>query len=138
MAAIDRIHGKSGQIKMDPTGVGGVASVLVASLDKWDLDMAKDHVKVTCFGDTNQVYVDGLPDLKGTFGGMYDPVDGLVIFSVIFGTVAPWLDLYPTSLGTTPPKFSGRGLLDGKISVPANGAVTISGAFVAAGPWTHP
>jgi hypothetical protein len=136
MAAIDRIHGKSGKIMMDPTG--GVTTVLVASLDKWDLDMAKDQVKVTCFGDTNQVYVVGLPDLKGTFGGMYDPVDGLVIFQVIFGTVAPTLELYPTSLGTTPPKFAGKGLLDGKISCPANGAVSISGAFVASGPWTHP
>lgn len=138
MAAIDRIHGKSGQIKMDPTGVGGVGAVLVASLDKWDLDMAKDTVKVTCFADTNQVYVSGLPDLKGSFGGQYDPVDGLVIFQVIFGTVAPYLELYPTSVGATPPKFTGRGLLDGKISCPANSSVTISGSFVAAGPWTHP
>jgi hypothetical protein len=138
MAAIDRIHGKSGQIKMDPTGVGGATAVLVASLDKWDLDMSKALVDVTAFQDANHVYVMGLPDIKGTVGGLYDPVDGLVIFSVIFGTVAPYFELYPTSLGTTPPKFSGRGWLDGKISVPANGAVTITGAFAAAGPWTHP
>jgi hypothetical protein len=61
MAAIDRIHGKSGQIKMDPTGVGGATAVLVASLDKWDLDMAKATVDVTAFQDPNHVYVMGLP-----------------------------------------------------------------------------
>lgn len=137
MAAPDRIHGKHGQVKMDPTGVGGPTAVPVASLNKWDLDMAKDHVKVTCFGDTNQVYVDGLPDLKGTYGGFYDPADGLVIFDVIFGTIAPFLELLPDSTKATM-MFSGKGLMDGKITVDSNGGVAISGSFVGAGPWTHP
>jgi hypothetical protein len=137
MAAPDRIHGKNGAVKMDPTGVGGATAVVVASLNKWDLDMAKDHVKVTCFQDTNQVYVDGLPDIKGTFGGDYDPVDGLVIFDVIFGSVKPWLEMIPDMADITK-LFGGKGLLDGKITCDANGAVTISGSFVAAGPWTHP
>src|SRR5580765_86136 len=137
MAATDRIHGKNGAIKMDPTGVGGPTAVIVASLNKWDLDMAKDHVKVTCFQDTNHVYVDGLPDLKGTYGGCYDPADGLVIFDVIGGSVAPYLEMIP-DLGDAVHLFSGRGLMDGKITVDANGAVTIGGSFVANGPWTLP
>jgi hypothetical protein len=135
MAAVDRIHGSHGQVKMDPTGA--TALVVVASLNKWDLDMSKEHVKVTAFGDTNQVYVDGLPDVKGTFGGWYDPVDGLGIFGVVFGTAKPALELYPSSLDTTH-KFAGKGLLDAKISVDSAGAVSVSGAFVAAGPWTFP
>lgn len=137
MAATDRLHGKNGAVKMDPTGVGATAAVQVASLDKWDLDMAKDHVKVTCFGDTNQVYVDGLPDIKGSFGGCYDPADGLGIFDVIFGTIAPYLELIP-DFATTTIMFAGRGLVDGKITVDSKGAITISGTFVASGPWTHP
>jgi hypothetical protein len=137
MAAVDRLHGKNGAVKMDPTGVGGATAVVVASLDKWDLDMAKDHVKVTCFQDANQIYVDGLPDIKGSFGGVYDPVDGLGIFDVIFGTVAPFLELLP-NLATATVKFGGRGLVDGKITVDSKGAITISGSFVASGPWTHP
>ena len=63
MAAEDRLHGSHGAMGMDPTGVGGVTAVTVASINKWDLDLGKDKVKVTCFGDTNQVYVDGLPDI---------------------------------------------------------------------------
>lgn len=137
MAAIDRVHGKTGSVKMDPTGVGGATAAVVASLNKWDLDMAKDQVKVTCFGDTNQVYVVGLPDLKGSFSGLYDPVDGLGIFGVIFGNIAPYLELYPVA-ATIALKFAGKGLLDGKISVDAAGAVTVAGNFVASGPWTHP
>ncbi len=137
MAATDRIHGKNGLVKMDPTGVGGATAVAVASLNKWDLDMAKDHVKVTCFGDTNHVYVDGLPDLKGAYSGFYDPADGLVIFDVIFGDVKPYLELLPDA-GDIAMAFSGKGLMDGKISVDSNGGVAISGSFVGAGPWAHP
>jgi hypothetical protein len=137
MAAPDRLHGKNGAIKMDPTGVGGPTAVLVASLNKWDLDMATDKVKVTCFQDTNQVYVAGLPDIKGTYAGCYDPADGLVIFDVISGNVAPWLEMIP-DLSVPTLMFSGKGLMDGKISVDSNGAITIGGAFVANGPWTLP
>ena len=109
----------------------------MASLNKWDLDMAKDHVKVTCFQDTNHVYVDGLPDIKGSYAGVYDPADGLVIFDVVMGSVAPWLEMVP-NLATPTVMFSGKGLMDGKISVDANGAITIGGSFVANGPWVVP
>ena len=135
MADVDRLHGKGGQVLMDPAG--GSAVVAVASLSKWDADFTTDKVKVTCFGDPNQVYVQGLPDIKGSYGGFYDPADGLVIFDVIFGSVKPTLHLVPDS-ATPLVKFGGRALLDGKISVDANGAITIGGGFVAAGAWVLP
>ena len=137
MAAPDRLHGKNGAIKMDPTGVGGATAVLVASINKWDLDLATDKVKVTAFQDPNQVYVAGLPDIKGSYAGLYDPADNLVIFDVIGGDVAPWLEMIP-NLATPTVMFAGKGLLDGKISVDSNGAITIGGSFVANGPWTLP
>jgi hypothetical protein len=137
MAAEDRLHGALGQIRMDPLGVGGAAAVVVASLNKWDLDLAKDRVKVTAFGDANQVYVEGLPDIKGSYGGWYDPAEGLVIFDVIFGTVKPYLELLPSSL-TPLVKFGGKALMDGKISVDSNGAVSIGGSFAASGAWVIP
>lgn len=135
MAAEDRIHGSHGQVLLDPTG--GSTLVPVASLNKWDLDIAKDHVKVTCFGDLNQVYVDGLPDIKGSYGGFYDPADGLVIFDVILGVVKPSLELRPYDADAVN-VFAGRATIDGKISVDANGAVSVGGSFVAAGNWTLP
>lgn len=135
MAAEDRIHGSYGDVKMDP--LGGTALVSVASLDKWDLDMSTDKVKVTAFGDTNQVYVQGLPDIKGSYGGWYDPADGLLIFGVVFGSAKPKLELYPSKLDTVN-KFAGSALLDTKISVGSDGAVAVSGSFVGAGPWTFP
>jgi hypothetical protein len=135
MAAEDRLHGSHGMVKMDPTG--GATAVAVAGLDKWELDMAKDHVRVTAFGDSNHVYVDGLPDIKGSYGGWFDPVDGLDVFAVIFGTAKPYLELYPNDADTAT-KWSGKALIDGKITVDANGGVAVSGSFVGAGPWDFP
>lgn len=120
---------------MDPAG--GTALVEVVSLNKWDLDLSKDQVKVTCFGDPNQVYVEGRPDIKGSYGGFYDPEDGLIIFDVIFGTVKPTLSLVPSSL-TPLVAFGGRANIGGKISVDAAGAITVGGSITANGPWTLP
>jgi len=135
MAAEDRLHGSGGQVLMDPAG--GSALVVVASLNSWDLDLSKDQVKVTCFNDPNQVYVEGLPDIKGSYKGFYDPADGLVIFDVIFGTVKPTLSLVPSSL-TPLVAFGGRANIGGKISVDSNGAISIGGSITANGPWTLP
>jgi len=135
MAAEDRLHGSGGEMQMDPAG--GSALVTVASINAYDIDLAKDQAKVTCFRDTNQVYVEGLPDIKGTYKGCYDPAEGLVIFGVIFGTVKPTLRFLPNYL-TPLVYFGGKGNVSGKISVDASGAITIGGGFTAAGPWTLP
>ena len=126
-----RIHGSKGQVQMDPTG--GVTVVPVASLNKWSLELARDKVKVTAFGDTNHQYVQGLPDIKGSLAGFWDS-DDPVFFDVAAGDVAAMLHLIPSTLQ---PTFYWKGLayLDAKIDVDANGAVTTGGTFVAAGPW---
>lgn len=135
MAATNRYHGKGGQVQMDVTG--GSTPVAVASLEYWDLDMATQKVKVTAFEDPNEIYVIGRPDIKGTYKGWYDSVDGMVLFTAIQAAVAPSLVLLPHATDTTK-KFSGKGWMDGKITVDSKGAVAMSGAFVAAGPWTLP
>jgi hypothetical protein len=135
MAATDRHHGKSGIVQMDVTG--GATPVAVASLEYWDLDMATQKVKVTAFEDPNEIYVIGRPDIKGTYKGWYDSVDGMVIFEAIQSAVAPALKLLPVATDTTK-AFAGKGWMDGKITVDSKGAVAINGTFVAAGPWTLP
>lgn len=137
MAAEDRIHGSRGLMKMNPLGVIGVGVVAVASIDSWELDLARDQVKVTCFGDTNHIYVEGLPDIKGSYKGMYDPADGLVIFDVALGTVKPYLELIPDAITPTV-LFGGKANVGVKISVDAGGAVTIGGSITANGNWVLP
>jgi hypothetical protein len=136
MAATDRNHGQYGQVLADPTG--GATSVQLVSLNKWDLDMSTDKQKVTCFEDPNHVYVQGKPDIKFSFAGEYDKsVPGLILFGMILGTVAPFFKMIPNRLFATQ-FFSGKGWVDGKISVDCNGGVTTSGSGVAADAWTTP
>ena len=127
-----RRHGKNGQVMMDPTG--GATSVLVASLNSWTLDAASDNVDVTCFGDTNKQYVKGLPDYKGEIAGVWDAAD-VTIFDAAFAGTPVTLKLVPSTLDATA-FFSGLGYIDAGIECPADGAVTISGTWVAAGNWT--
>jgi hypothetical protein len=129
-----RIHGSHGSIKIDPTG--GVTAVAVASVNKWDLDLSKDLVDVTCFGDTNKQSVMGLANYAGTLEGCWDSTTTPTqIFDVVFGTAACTLHLIPSTVEPTF-FFSGLAYLDGAIECDAKGAVTWSGKFAAAGPWT--
>ena len=77
---MNRMYGSEGQIKMDPTGAGGITAVAVASMNAWTLNMARDKADVTAFGDPNKVYVQGKPDIKGTIGGWFD-TDDVAIFA---------------------------------------------------------
>jgi len=131
-----RLHGSQGQIKMDPTGVGGATAVAVASVNHWSLDLGRDTVEVTCFGDPNKQYVMGLPDIKGTLGGFWDSTTSGPLFDVAVGAVPAWLELVPTVLE---PLFfwSGLGYISMSVDVSATGAVTLDGNFVGAGPWTR-
>lgn len=134
-----RMHGSKGSVEMDSAGVGSPMAV-IASLNQWTLSMARDRAEVTAFGDTNKQYVQGLPDIKGTFAGFYDPGAGspdegnAVLFDAAEGTVAVTLKLIPSTLDPTK-YWTGLAYLDTAIDVSANGAVSLSGSFVAAGDW---
>jgi len=130
-----RRHGSKGKVMMDPTGA--TSYVVVASLDKWTLSLATDKAEVTSFQDPNKVYVQGVPDIKGTVGGNWDDAD-LSLFNVALGTVAPALELFPSTLGPPTAIFKGPAWMDANIDVDAKGKVSIGGNFVAAGAWTGP
>jgi hypothetical protein len=132
MAAIDRIHGYKGDVKADPTG--GATAVSVASINSWSASFATTKTNVTCFNDPNLIFVQGLPDIKGSLTGYWDKTDR-TLFEVAFGTVAAMLELYPSSLEPTY-YWTGLAWMDAAIDVKVDGAVTIKSDFAAAGPWT--
>jgi hypothetical protein len=119
---------------MDPTGAGGAGLVPVADLNKWSLDMKRDQVDVTAFGDVNKQYVLGLPDVKGTYGGWWNTTSSPALFAVAKGDVAAMLNLVPSTLDPAN-FFEGLGYLDASIEVASDGGISINGSFVAAGPW---
>jgi protein involved in polysaccharide export with SLBB domain len=132
-----RMYGSNGQVLIDKTGAVPGTPVVVASLSKWTVNMTKATADVTSFGDTNKVYVLGLPDLKGTIGGFFDSADTTLLDCA--AKVAPvTLKLTPNSTIVTPGFFwTGLAYVDATIDVPAVGAVAITGNFVAAGAWTR-
>ena len=128
-----RRHGSKGQVMMDPTG--GSTAVAVGDLNEWTLDLARDKEDVTCFGDTNKQYVLGLPDIQGEINGVWNDESSPDFLRVALGDVPVLLKLLPSTITPTH-FFTGLAYLDAGIECAADGAVTISGSFVAAGPWT--
>lgn len=129
-----RIHGNRGQVLMDPAG--GVTYVAVANVDSWDLDMDRDIVDVTAFGDTNKQSVLGLPNYGGSLTWFYSGPTAGVLIDAMLGSVAVGLKLVPDLLDIATNFFTGLAYLSGNIKVSAKGAVTGSSKFVAAGNWT--
>jgi hypothetical protein len=133
-----RLHGSKGQILIDDTPSGTPAPVLVASLNKFTIEMNRDRVDATCFGDTNKQWLQGLPNYQGSIGGLMDPdvapAGNLIIFDIALGDVACFLKLIPSTLAATV-FFSGLAYLDASLDVSSSGAVTVEGSWVAAGPW---
>jgi len=131
---MNRIHGKKGKVEMDKTGAGTTYAV-VASLNKFNIDMSTDTVDVTSYQDTNKIYVVGLPDIKGGLGGFWDS-DDPAIFDVAMAGTKIMLKLTPDTLNAT---FLWKGLafLNMSLDSSATGAVTSTGNYVAAGSWTR-
>jgi hypothetical protein len=124
-----RYHGKTGKVSM------GTPAVPVLSLNKWTLNAATDKADVTAFGDVNKVYVQGLPDLKGQVAGWFDDQES-ALFDAADATAPVDLELMPVA-GVATIKWAGPAWLDASIDVPANGPISVSGDFVAAGAWTR-
>ena len=123
------IHGRKGRLYVGIASDGADASP-VANLSKWSLDFSTDDVEVTVFGDTNKVYVSGLPDASGSFSGFYDSASAQLYTSATDGLARKFY-LYPSN-GTTSIYWSGTGLFDFSIEGDVGGAVGVSGNFKAA------
>lgn len=85
-------------------------------------------------GDSNKVYVAGLPDASGQFSGFYDDSSAQTYTAATDG-LARKLYLYPSTstatqyfFGTVLPDFSVDGAVDGPVAVSAswNAASTIT------------
>lgn len=123
-----RIHGRRGRLYAGIASDSATAEP-IAFLDKWNIDFTVDKVDVTCLGDTNKVYVSGLPDASGTFGGFYDTATAQ-LYTASQDGLARKFYLYPdTSDGDY---FYGTGLFDFSVTGGVSEAVTISGAWAAA------
>lgn len=124
-----RIHGRRGRVYM------GIASDTasaepVAFLNSWSLNFEVDKQEVTAFGDTNKVYVAGLPDSSGEFSGFYDTATAQTFTAAQDGLPRKFY-LYPDN-STTTQYFFGTILPDMKVNAGVGGAAEISSSWNAA------
>lgn len=126
-----RLHGKNGAIYLNGAKGSGTK---VAAKAEWTLSRNRDTVDVTSFGDTNKVYVVGLPDVSGTYRGTLDVSGDLLLTAATED--AKLIYLYADD-GATPIEVAhGSGFIDATVTVSNTDAARISGNFRASANWT--
>ncbi len=92
----------------------------------WSINMNVDKQDVTAFSDGNKVYVAGLPDASGDFGGFMDDATSQTYIAAIDGLARNFY-LYPDAtnspnvywFGTVLPDFSADGAVAGPVNFKA-------------------
>lgn len=100
----------------------------------WSINQVTDKSEVTAMGDSNKVYVSGLPDASGEFSGFYDDATAQTYTAATDGQARRFY-LYPNLstatqywFGTILPDFSVNGGVSGAVQVKSswNAASTIA------------
>ena len=123
-----RIHGRKGRLYAAITS-GGTAEP-IAYLNAWTINFTTDKVDGTAFGDTNKVYLSGLPDAAGTFSGFYDDASDQLYQAAQDGIERKFY-LYPSN-ATTTNYWYGTALFDFSVDGGVSDAVKVSGSWAAA------
>ena len=129
-----RIHGRNGRIYMGIASGTAVATPL-PFMASWSIKFETDKEEVTALGDSNKVYVAGLPDASGEFSGFYDDQTHQTFDAAADG-VARNFYLYPDT-GSTGKYFYGTIFPDFSLNGAVGGAVEVSASWNAAGPITR-
>ena len=128
-----KLHGKNGAIYLvAPKGGGG--AIKVTNKTEWTLNLNRDYVDSTVFGDTNKTYLVGLKDISGTYAGILDVSGDYLLNATDSDTVAIYL--YGDDRGGYEKLIAwGPGLLDAAITASITDAIRMTGNFRASGAW---
>jgi hypothetical protein len=116
-----RRHGRNGQVYLGLTSAAAASPLPFQA--SWSINMNVDKQDVTAFGDQNKVYVAGLPDASGDFGGFMDDATSQTYIAAVDG-LARQFYLYPDAtnspnvywFGTVLPDFSADGAIAGPVN----------------------
>jgi hypothetical protein len=125
---VGRYHGRNGRIYFDIAGGGSAAPLNFMA--NWSINFATDKVEVTAMGDSNKVFVAGLPDASGEFSGFHDDATMQTYTAAVDG-IARKFYLYPSTLDTTK-YFFGTILADFNVSSGVAGAGEVTSSWNAA------
>ncbi len=127
--------GRYGTVKYASNGAASPLTSLV-SINGWKLSLKTDYEDVSCFGDTNKVYIQGLRDVSGSITGFWNSSSTVLIDAGTAPTPG-YLQLAPNSTESAF-VFGGLAYLDADIDCTVKGAPKLTGTFKAAGAWTVP
>ena len=125
--------GRYGKVSFDPAG--GSALAQIVSINTWTGSFKNEYEDVSCFGDTNRVYIPGLMSAEGNFSGFWNSAE-LALFKAAMSPTPGMLQLMPN---TTEPTYFFQGLaymgadIDCSMSAPK-----VSGEWKAAAAWSVP
>ena len=116
-----RRHGRNGQVYLGITSAAAASALPFQA--SWSINMNVDKQDVTAFGDGNKVYVAGLPDASGDFGGFMDDATSQTYIAAVDGLARNFY-LYPDAtnspnvywFGTVLPDFSADGAIAGPVN----------------------
>lgn len=103
----------------------------VAFISKLTINSETDDFEVTAGGDTNKVYVSGLPDASGTYNGFYDTAT-VQTYTASTDGLARRFYIYPTTPSTAGPYWFGTGFWDFALDLDVAGPAAINGSWKAA------
>ena len=127
-----KLHGKNGAIYINGAKGSGTK---VATKTEWTLNLNRDYVDATVFGETNKTYLTGLKDISGTYAGILDTSGDLLVNATDEDTVEIYL--YADDRASFEVLVAnGPGLFDSSITASNTDAVRVSGNFRASGSWT--
>jgi hypothetical protein len=124
-----RRAGRNGAVYMSTTGSGNAINLTLAT---WDVNFSTQKIDVTSFRDANMVKVQGLPDAQGNFSGFWETSE-TTLYTASRSTDGVKIYLYPDIVNNATAYVYGPAWVDFNMSVDVNGAVTISGSWVANG-----
>lgn len=124
-----RIHGRRGRVYLGLASDTATAEP-VAFLNAWSISFEVEKAEVTAFGDTNKIYVSGLPDASGDFAGWYDDAT-VQTYTAATDGLARKFYLYPDNTSTVK-YFFGTILPDFSVESGVGDAVSISSSWNAA------
>jgi len=126
---VSRRHGRNAQVYVGVTN--GAAASPCTFQSAWSIAMAVDDVDVTAFGDSNKVYVAGLPDASGDFSGFWDDVTSQTYIAATDGLPRNFY-LYADATNDVNVYFFGTAIMDYAIDTSVSGAVTVKASWKAA------
>jgi hypothetical protein len=131
--------GREGRIYIDTSVAGDGSAQPVLSKNRWSLDQSTEQIETTCYGDTTRTYVTGLPNATGDFSGFWNDTD-TSMYNLIATSVPRKFYVYPDRANAVTSYFFGTGYFSLSHEGPVDGAVSMTGNWVAATSvtWVHP